>query len=531
MYWLSGRGRNDLFLLYCFAESRRSTAELRSFVAARSRTITDLRVRVTADPTGRAYPAWTDCAFSDDQFVAHLLPNTDWPHLLAALGDLLDSSVDAAWRPWRLHIFRNIRNAPTPDPAVTVAVLQISHALADGKHAADLARQLFAPGAGTGQIVLTGVSVLGMNEAPDLGMNVDSSESEETSSAAEALSAVGKDPGARATADSAGVETVSSSLALDSTASQARQERVPFALGQHGKGEQTHVRRSRFNAEGVRTIGRGVRSAAVACRILWRGWKAFRAQRKLAALTAAGEVPGAGTGYPPGPLNGPEQVGGHSVRMIVCGAEELRAPGVSVTVVALTAVSIALERYLSSRGEPVDRLGAQVPIALPAAAHIRNNYRSLGVDLCAGEPDPRRRAAAIAADLAARRTRALHPLAAAQDAVTAALPAAMLRRDIDRYPLHTIPDSIAGHTVVSSVDRGAADLVFGDAPVRFTGGFPALGSVMHLTHGVHGLGNTITVSVHADPAALPDLDTYVDLLRTTLQEIATTLTPLPGPAN
>src|SRR5690606_27113455 len=98
MYWLSGRGRNDLFLLYCFAESRRSTAELRSFVAARSRTITDLRVRVTADPTGRAYPAWTDCAFSDDQFVAHLLPNTDWPHLLAALGDLLDSSVDAAWR-------------------------------------------------------------------------------------------------------------------------------------------------------------------------------------------------------------------------------------------------------------------------------------------------------------------------------------------------------------------------------------------------------------------------------------------------
>ncbi|ONM47483.1 WS/DGAT domain-containing protein [Nocardia donostiensis] len=510
MYWLSGRGRNDLFLLYCFAESRRSTTELRSFVAVRSRTITDLRVRVTADPTGRAYPAWADCAFSDDQFVEHPLPDADWPHLLDALGYLLDSSVDAAWRPWRLHVFRNIRNAPTPDPAVTVAVLQISHALADGKHAADLARQLFAPGAGTEQIVPTVVADLGTNEAPDLGINemsdlgmgVDSSAGAEPSSAIEEPGPARKTLGARTTADSADGAMV----------------------------EQGRVGRSGPIAEGVCRIGRGVRAAADMCRILWRGWKAFRAQRKLAALTTAGEVPAPGTGYPPGPLNGPEQVGGHVVRMIVCGAEEFRVPGVSVSVVALTAVSIALERYLSSRGEPVDRLGAQVPMALPAAAHIRNNYRSLGVDLCAGEPDPRRRAAAIAADLAARRTRALHPLAAAQDAVTAALPAAMLRRDIDRYPLHTIPDSIAGHTVVSSVDRGPADLVFGDAPVRFTGGFPALGSVMHLTHGVHGLGNTITVSVHADPAALPDLDTYVDLLRTTLQEIATTLTPLPGPA-
>ncbi|MGY2063003.1 WS/DGAT domain-containing protein, partial [Nocardia gipuzkoensis] len=122
-----------------------------------------------------------------------------------------------------------------------------------------------------------------------------------------------------------------------------------------------------------------------------------------------------------------------------------------------------------------------------------------------------------------RRARARHPLLAAQDRVTAAIPAPMLRRDVATYRLDHPPATLSAHTVVSSVDRGPADLVLAHAPVRFTAGFPALGTVMHLTHGVHGLGDAITVSVHADPAVLPDPDRYAALLDSALSEVASAL--------
>ena len=36
--------------------------------------------------------------------------------------------------------------------------------------------------------------------------------------------------------------------------------------------------------------------------------------------------------------------------------------------------------------------------------------------------------------------------------------------------------------------------------------------MMSLTHGVHGIGDTVTISVHADPVNV-DVDDYVDRLR------------------
>ncbi|MGO9509983.1 MAG: hypothetical protein ACLPXZ_22535, partial [Mycobacterium sp.] len=33
-----------------------------------------------------------------------------------------------------------------------------------------------------------------------------------------------------------------------------------------------------------------------------------------------------------------------------------------------------------------------------------------------------------------------------------------------------------------------------------------------LTHGVHGIGDTVAISVHAAASALPDIDAYVRLL-------------------
>ena len=71
--------------------------------------------------------------------------------------------------------------------------------------------------------------------------------------------------------------------------------------------------------------------------------------------------------------------------------------------------------------------------------------------------------------------------------------------------------TVAGHTVVSSVNRGRADLRFGGAPVAFTAGFPALSPVMSLTHGVHGIGDTVAISIRADPVNV-DVDDYQDRL-------------------
>ena len=76
---------------------------------------------------------------------------------------------------------------------------------------------------------------------------------------------------------------------------------------------------------------------------------------------------------------------------------------------------------------------------------------------------------------------------------------------------------VIGNTVVSSVNRGAADLSFGGAPVVLTAGYPALSPMMGLTHGVHGIGDTVAISVHAAESAIGDVDAYVDRLDAALR--------------
>ncbi|MBH0779083.1 condensation/DUF1298 domains-containing protein [Nocardia bovistercoris] len=435
VYWLSRRTRNDVFLLYGFSDRGVPTSELRKSVVERSARIPDLSVRLRPTPGDLDYPRWIPCEFQAEQFLEH--PATRWSEVLDTLAELLDTGVEATVRPWRIHVFRGITEAPRrtdPDEPTTVVALQISHALVDGKRSSAIARTLFAPGDG------------------------DRSDGQH--------------------------ETDAWSRWYSVTDATVGLLRYPFRVAQ--------------------TVVRGV--------------GAFRAQRALAKATAAGSVPEPGPGFPPTILNRAEtpEVSGHLIRTIVLDTQALRVEGRTITVLVLTAVSMALAEYLDSRGESVDRLGAQVPVAVPLTS-ARNGYRSTGVDLHIDEPDLSRRADRIAADLTARRTRAAHPLLGAQDRVTAVTPARTLRNDIDRHILDT-PDSITGHTVVSSVDRGPADLEFG-GPVLFTGGFPAIGSVMRLTHGVYGLGDTVTVCVHADPGVLPDLDGYVDMLRAALERV------------
>ena len=190
-------------------------------------------------------------------------------------------------------------------------------------------------------------------------------------------------------------------------------------------------------------------------------------------------------------------------RTLVVDKDTLRHP--TVTVAALAAIAEALRGYLKARGEDVTRLAAEVPMAKPRTATANNNFRNAGIGLC---PEPAR----IAAEIAAHRRRAASRAVLTSDAAFDAVPARLLRWGVSKFDPDARSETVSGHTVVSSVIRGAADLSFGGVPVRFTAGFPALSPMMSLTHGVHGIGDTVAVSVHADPVNV-DLEDYLDRLR------------------
>jgi hypothetical protein len=267
-------------------------------------------------------------------------------------------------------------------------------------------------------------------------------------------------------------------------------------------------------------LGDGIRSSALAARLFGRDepvpaavprrWgvpalpllalRASAAHRQLVRDSEAGEVAGPAPSWPARRTNArpAEPVG---LRTIVRRRSEL--PGPTVTVGVLAAVAEALADELGESD-----LGAEVPMVKAGVRHANNHFGNVGVGLHARLPFGRR-AARIAADLAERRRRSEHPAMAAADAAFAATPAPLLRWGVAQFDADARSSTVAGNTVVSSVNRGGADLHFGGCPVVLTAGYPALSPMMGLTHGVHGIGDTVAISVHAAASALPDLDGYV----------------------
>lgn len=241
----------------------------------------------------------------------------------------------------------------------------------------------------------------------------------------------------------------------------------------------------------------------------WRAVEAARAHRGLVRDTRAGLL---APPLAPRPLQATNaRPGGvRSVRTLVRRRSQLRGP--TVTVGALAAVSTALSALL---GEGSDSLAAEVPMAKPGVPQAHNHfgnvvvglYPTLGLDA---------RIERIAADLANGRRRFEHAATRAADRAFAAVPAALLRWGVAQFDADTRPTQVSGNTVVSSVNRGAADLSFGGARVALTAGYPALSPAMGLTHGVHGIGDTVAISVHAAESAVPDIDEYVELLAAAL---------------
>ncbi|MBW0018773.1 MAG: DUF1298 domain-containing protein [Mycobacterium sp.] len=237
----------------------------------------------------------------------------------------------------------------------------------------------------------------------------------------------------------------------------------------------------------------------------WRAVEAARMHRRLVRDTRAGLL-ASGVGLRPLLSTNARPDGLRSVRTLVRRRRQLSGP--TVTVRVLAAISTALTGLL---GDDAESLGAEVPMAKPGVPQAHNHFGNVVVGLYpALGPDARMRR--IAADLANGRRRFAHPATRAADRAFAAVPATLLRWGVAQADPDARPAQVAGNTVVSSVHRGPADLSFGAAPVVLTAGYPALSPVMGLTHGVHGIGDTIAISVHSAATAVPDVDAYLELL-------------------
>ncbi|MEW2017902.1 WS/DGAT domain-containing protein [Rhodococcus sp. NPDC076796] len=427
-YWMASKIPSDQFLLYCFDSGSDDLDSVVARLYERSGRIEVLRRRITDVACGLDYPRWTEAGPRSDAISVHRTTST-WSECLDAIAASFTRQVDPRLSVWHLHLYPNITDAP--GGTALVAVLQLSHAAADGTLSARTARDLF----GTHPL-----------------------------------------PPASACTEPPAVFEAASTIVAAAT--------VPLRLAQMVRGGV----RARHDAL---SLGRGTDSGEIPPPAHSR------------ALTALDVPP----------------TGRTSVRTIVLPKSDLRSGGTTITTFVLTAISVALQRLL---GDGPD-LAAEVTLARDARADARNNFGNVGVGLFPAEPDIRTRSRLVSAELAARRARANHPLSeaarASQDAVEAHVPAFLAEWGVAQFDPTAAPPTVTGNTVVSSVSRGAADLTLGGGSVRFTAGFPALSPAMSLTHGVHGIGDTVTVGITSNSAAVPDPDLYEALLRDALDDV------------
>ena len=241
----------------------------------------------------------------------------------------------------------------------------------------------------------------------------------------------------------------------------------------------------------------------------WRSIDAARTHRRLVRDIRAGLLgPGVGLRQP---LSTNVDAGGtRSTRMLVRHRSQL--PGPTVTIAVLAAVSDALSKVLSGPlGDARDSLAAEVPMVKSGARQGYNHFGNITVGLYP-ELGFDARVERIGTDLANGRRRFDHPASISADRAFACVPASLLRWGVSKYDPDVRPGQVAGNTVVTSIYSGVADLSFGNAAVVLAAVHATLSPLMSLTHGIHGIAETVTISIHATDSAVPDLDNYVQLL-------------------
>ncbi|WP_068162119.1 WS/DGAT domain-containing protein [Rhodococcus phenolicus] len=200
---------------------------------------------------------------------------------------------------------------------------------------------------------------------------------------------------------------------------------------------------------------------------------------------------------------------------------------VTVTALALTALSVALQRYLTETdGQCPPDLTAFVTLAVGAAPETLgvNRIGWTDVALHPGIVSLPERTTAVQASLAEGR---------------AAATAATLRRlhDATAIPSFLLPIELAAnrrrlqartsprmHTVLTSI-RVADTTPWAMAGRRllFGAGSPPLTSEAGLIHGLFGLGDDLTLTVMTSPDVMPDAQRYATLLEGAFAEVASTI--------
>lgn len=237
-------------------------------------------------------------------------------------------------------------------------------------------------------------------------------------------------------------------------------------------------------------------------------------QRQLARDVDAGRIPPM-SGLVPALSTNNIPTGTRLLRTLATSESEIAGP--TVTIGVLAAISEALSGYLSTRGEDVSQLTAEVLMSRPGMRYAYNHFDAVGIGLHSAAVSRSERIRLIARELQACRMHRDHPAVVADERVFDAVPGPLRRWGVKRLDPHSRPALVRGNTGVSSVHRGPADLQFGGCPVTLTCGFPALSSVLGLTHGVHGIGDTIAVSVNTTSSIIGDFDEYIDRLAVALR--------------
>ncbi len=449
MYWLSSKVRSDQFLLFAFDAAGRAVDDAELLARARAIPVLNQVVRETI--WNLDYPRWVPARAASSQIVTRASGQTFVQVLDDVAHRLVDAQVVPTREAWRLHLYPDVTEAPDAGGPCNVAVLQVSHALADGRGATSLARQLFAPpqnrpGAPTDRRIADQFPLTG-----GFGGRV-----------SRFASRVGRIAG-----------------------------RVGRFRGRVG-----------LDAAVLDAAGGLVRLPMQVGGIAVRGRRAYRLSR--AEPTARLPAPAGPANTDPGEYR--------QLRVLIVDAADLRIAKHSVTVGAIMVISDAM------RDAGLAPLDGDVRIELTIARSstiAHNNFFNASIDAHTRVSDDAARAAAIAAEIDdARRGDAAAPRAAARYAEQAT-PALLMRWGTTAFDADATSETVAGHTVVSSVNRGAADLALAGGIVRFTAGFPALSRMQGLTHGVHGIGSRVALSVATSPQ-VTDVDAHLDALSRTV---------------
>ncbi|MDZ7914517.1 MAG: hypothetical protein U5O16_22195 [Rhodococcus sp. (in: high G+C Gram-positive bacteria)] len=221
-----------------------------------------------------------------------------------------------------------------------------------------------------------------------------------------------------------------------------------------------------------------------------------------------------------------------SVRVFVVPLNDLRVPGFTVTLVLLTAISFALERYSAETGVSRKPYLYNVPMAVPDS-FVRAGMNKISGALVTLRVDVAvlgSRAQAVRDNLIASRVEATGPARAELFRSMDRTPGPLIRAFAARSAwLRAKRPMLPGtHAKLASYTAGEADLELAGARLLFVSSVPGIGFGIKLAHNGIGVGGLVGISVTSTEDLIENPDRYEQILRDALAEVVQELRPRTG---